>query len=149
MQFPPEWVVSIHNAKDAWNDVVPSQFQFVRQIGSNNTVRYEEPINKTAIAVAAPFLSSGFMTSSYIKINPLKDFDTNNTPLPNNPGSNGESTFNIQNVITHESGHWVILGDITDPNCSHVTMWGGIAPGEIKKISLEIEDKNGLNWQYP
>ena len=43
--IPSEWVTVIHDAKDAWNNVVPSQFQLVRQLGSANQILYQQPIN--------------------------------------------------------------------------------------------------------
>lgn len=144
-----DWVDSILGAKDAWNAVDPSQFLFIRLPGSSNTVRYEEPNNNTNIAASAPPPSSGYITSGYTKINPLKSFNTNNTPLPNNPNSNGESTFNLQSVMTHEFGHWLFLSHPGGSSCGHVTMDSTISTGEINKISLEDEDENAINWQYP
>jgi hypothetical protein len=57
--------------------------------------------------------------------------------------------YSIQNVVTHEFGHWLSLHDIYHPYCSEVTMYNSIGDGEVKKIDLEIPDINGINYQYP
>jgi len=148
-----DWVASIEAAAQTWNNVAPSHFSFVRQIGNSNTVRYEIPNNQTNLAASAPPPSSGYITSGYTKINPLMSWDVNNTPLPNNPGNNGSTTtYNLQNVTTHEFGHWLFLNDITpasNPGCTQVTMDYDIGFGEIMKITLDIADENAINWQYP
>ena len=149
--IPSEWVISILDAKDTWNSVVPSQFLFIRQIGSPNKITYEMPDNQHVLAVSAPPVT-GVVTSGYIKINPSPTilWDTNNTPSSNDPDHNGSTnTYNIQNLITHEFGHWLILIDINDSSCIQVTMDHDIGFGEINKISLDTADENGLNWQYP
>ncbi len=139
---PADWVTSIVSAANTWNYVTPSHFTFVRQIGSNNTVRYEIPIDPDAIAVAAPPPLEGFIVFEYIKLNPNKPWDTNN----DSPSS---TAFNVQNVTTHEFGHWLMLNDIHSTDCAPVTMYYSISRGEIDKITLDIADENGINWQYP
>jgi hypothetical protein len=77
-------------------------------------------------------------------------WDTNNTAIAGDPNSNGSSTTdNVQNVMTHEFGHWLFLDDIKDANCNYVTMYGYIGLGEINKITLDVADKDAVSWQYP
>lgn len=60
------------------------------------------------------------------------------------------SVYHVQNVMTHELGHWYMLDDIDSPSsCKEITMWHKIAAGEIKKTRLEPADIEGANWQYP
>ena len=144
-----DWVASIEAAAQTWNNVSPSHFSFVRQSGSSNTVRLEKPLDETKIAVAAPPISSGFITVGYTKINPNYLWDVNNTPVSGNPDSNGNTdTYNLQSVATHEFGHWLYLNH-SGANCTGATMYFSIVPGEIKKITLANADKNAINWQYP
>ena len=129
---------------------MPSHFQFVLQNGSSNTVRYEVPNNQNNLAASAPPPASGFMVVGYTKVNPNFSWDVNNTPAQGTPGNNGSTTsFNLQNVMSHEFGHWLFLDDINDVNCTHVTMDYSIAKGELIKISLETADEEAINWQYP
>jgi hypothetical protein len=127
-----DWVSSIEAAVHTWTNVTPSNFTFVRQVGSSNTVRFEVPNDESKLAASAPAPSSGFITSGYTKINPNYLWDVNNTPIPGNPGNNGSSiTYNLQNVVTHELGHWLYLNDINDSNCRDVTMDYSSGHGEL------------------
>ena len=70
---PPGWVIPIHDAKDAWNDVVPSQFQFVRQIGSANLIKYETPTGGPlylADVTLTPSPPGSPITNAIMRINP-------------------------------------------------------------------------------
>lgn len=145
-----DWVTSIESAAQTWNNVAPSGFTFARQIGGGNTIRYEVPINQYDLAASAPPPSSGFITSGYTKINPNYLWDVNNTSIPGNPGNNGSTiTYNLQNVVTHELGHWLLLIDINDSSCADVTMDYSVGHGELIKIDLHTADENAINWQYP
>ena len=57
--------------------------------------------------------------------------------------------YDVRNVMTHEFGHWLVLGDLynifTDIN---KTMYGLIGKGETKKRSLHQDDINGINYIY-
>jgi hypothetical protein len=145
-----DWVASVEGAAQTWNSVVPSNFTFIRQIGSNNSVRWEVPDDATNLASAKGQQLTGFIPDSYIKVNPNYIWDVNNASDPNTPGNNG-STFshNIQDVVTHELGHWLLLKDIKATGCSHVTMYGWFDVGEVFRIDLDIADINAINWQYP
>jgi hypothetical protein len=142
LSVPPSWHSSIEAAAMTWNNVTPSHFTLVRQVGSSNTVRFEVSNNPDVVAVAAPPPSEGFIVFEYIKLNPNKPWNTNN----NDPSS---TAFNVQNVTTHEFGHWLMLYDIRDADCSDVTMYYSTYLGEINDITLTIADENATNWQYP
>ena len=56
--------------------------------------------------------------------------------------------FDIQNVVTHEAGHWSGLNDLKDSTYSEMTMYGYTTYGETKKISLEPGDIAGVQAVY-
>ncbi len=58
------------------------------------------------------------------------------------------STFDIQNIGTHEAGHVCGLGDIYLPEYSAMTMYGYGSFGEVGKISLETGDISGVRAIY-
>jgi len=58
------------------------------------------------------------------------------------------SGFDAQNVLTHEFGHWISLGDLYRPKWSELTMYGYISYGETKKRTLEKSDKDGILAVY-
>jgi len=141
--IPPSWIPSIEAAAQTWNDVAPSHFNFVRQIGSSNIIRLDVPDRGIAGTAAWPDVPYYQHAYTVFDPGPVITWDTNNA----NPSS---TDYNVQNTMTHEFGHWLFLVDNYDQvNCSEVTMYGYVVHGETKKISLEIPDENGINFQYP
>jgi hypothetical protein len=59
------------------------------------------------------------------------------------------SSRDIQNVITHEFGHWVFLFDLTGYWDKDLTMYQAIPNGETKKRTLEWDDVSGVRTMYP
>jgi hypothetical protein len=132
--------------------VTPSHFVFFNSSNSNNTIYYETPLGDPYyLAEVEPYvISLVYITYKNLRINPYYSWDTNNTPLLNNPNSNGSSTtYNIQNMMTHELGHFLQLNHPTGSSCGDVTMYESADFGEINKISLETNDMEAINWQYP
>ncbi|NHW88063.1 MAG: matrixin family metalloprotease [Archaeoglobales archaeon] len=56
--------------------------------------------------------------------------------------------MDLQNILTHEFGHAIGLGDVYDSTCSEVTMYGYSLYGEVKKRTLEPPDITGLRTLY-
>lgn len=140
--IPTHWQSAIISAAQTWNSVMSSGFILTYQTGSGNLIKCESPSNTDWIASALPAPEGGPFTVSDIKLNPAKNFD-NPTVYP---------YYDIQNVATHEFGHWIKLEHATDPivDCSDATMYAYIGPnGETKKIDLSVYDVMGINYQYP
>lgn len=136
------WVGGIESAAQTWTDISVSHFSLVRQSGSPNVVKKEEPSNPTWIASASPDPGEGPFTTSDVKLNPYKNFDD-----PNDP-----PYYVVENVMAHEFGHWLKLKHATDLNadCSDATMYETIGlNGETKKIDLAIYELIAANYQYP
>ncbi len=62
--------------------------------------------------------------------------------------SQDSSVMDLQNILTHELGHAVGLGDLYNPKCSTQTMYGYSTEGDIEKRTLESGDIAGLNILY-
>ena len=61
--------------------------------------------------------------------------------------NNGQSScYDIQNVMTHEIGHF--LGLSHNPDNEEYTMYGGMDLGETRKRSLESNDIYWLGQIY-
>lgn len=61
----------------------------------------------------------------------------------------GASTaYDLQNIGTHEFGHWLQLGDLYSSRDSELTMYGYGTKGEIKKQTLGLGDTLGVQKLY-
>lgn len=59
------------------------------------------------------------------------------------------NSYDAQNILTHELGHWVGLDDLYTANEEDLTMYGYGAKQELKKDTLESGDKSGVVSIYP
>ncbi len=139
--IPNNWITSIDNAANTWTNVTPSHFVLNNSAGTNNIISYGLVNPQNRLALTLVYAST---TTPIVKvtttISDTKTWDPSSTPAI---GSNS-----IENVMTHEFGHWIQLEDIIDTSCSHVTMYQEII-NQMGNISLDIADENGINYQYP
>ncbi len=66
---------------------------------------------------------------------------------PTNSGVSG--SYDVQNIMTHEAGHWIMLGDLYNSRDSYLTMYGYGSKGELKKDTLGYGDELGIEKAYP
>ncbi|MBL8091411.1 MAG: hypothetical protein KF758_02410 [Anaerolineales bacterium] len=138
--IPFLWMPVIEDAASTWTNITPSNFSLTRQQSSVNFIDMG--------IVTRPDLNIA-LTTTYFSGNTLvkvtTTFDENDnfelTPI--------SGSYHVENVMTHEFGHWVWLLDIDTPGCEDVTMWHEGDYAETKKITLESADINAVNWQYP
>ncbi len=65
-------------------------------------------------------------------------------------GNPGPTQYDVQNVTTHEAGHFLVLLDLYGEEYDYAkTMYGYGSAGEISKRDLEPEDIAGINYIYP
>lgn len=78
-----------------------------------------------------------------------KKFPWSWTPYAINACIN-ENTYDAQDILTHELGHWLGLDDMYDAvNYQNATMYGYGSKAEIKKDTLTIGDTSGVAAIYP
>jgi hypothetical protein len=71
-----------------------------------------------------------------------------NSSLPwSTSGDTG--SYDVQNIVTHELGHSLVLLDLYGKGDSERTMYGLADKGETKKRSLDGDDINGIRSLYP
>lgn len=54
----------------------------------------------------------------------------------------------VQNIMTHEAGHWLQLNDLYSSSAIEQTMYGYVGDRELKKRSLETGDLAGVKKIY-
>jgi len=70
--------------------------------------------------------------------------------FPNAPEcQSSPNAYDLQNIATHEFGHWVGLDDLFDETNKDLTMYGFSAGGEVKKRTLGTGDVSGKNDLEP
>ncbi|HEY91411.1 MAG TPA: hypothetical protein G4O07_06210 [Dehalococcoidia bacterium] len=60
----------------------------------------------------------------------------------------GAYDVDVQNIMTHEAGHWLMLNDMYYDAASEQTMYGYASDAELKKRSLEDGDLAGVRRIY-
>jgi len=63
-------------------------------------------------------------------------------------GSGEAGKMDLENILTHELGHVVGMGDLYTSGCSGQTMYGYASTGETNKRTLESGDITGVNKLY-
>ncbi len=56
--------------------------------------------------------------------------------------------MDVQNILTHELGHWAGMGDLYEPVAAEETMYGYSTEGETKKRTLDVGDITGIGKLY-
>ena len=60
------------------------------------------------------------------------------------------NAYDAQEILTHELGHWMGLGDMYDAaNYQNATMYGYGSKAEVKKDTLSTGDISGIGVIYP
>lgn len=62
--------------------------------------------------------------------------------------TSNSSVMDLQNIVTHELGHAIGLGDVYQSAAYQETMYGYSSEGEISKRDLYIGDKQGVTKLY-
>jgi hypothetical protein len=143
-------------AFSAWSSAINNKVHFVRgsdtvvdqkRLDGQNIVSWGRT-SGTALAVTYTWYypSTGLVAEVDTIMN--KKFPWSWTPYT--IGACGlANTYDAQDILTHELGHWLGLNDMYDAaNYQNATMYGYGAKAEIKKDTLTQSDKAGLAQIY-
>ena len=143
------WATAIQTASNTWNQAAQStgaHFSFRADQGSLNEIQMVDLVakygsnyaNTYALTTVWSYVTSGQIVKAVTEVSPSWTFTTNADP----------SKVDVQNLMTHEFGHWLWLADISDYNCDTVTMYGWFVIGDTSRRSLEVPDITGLVTLY-
>lgn len=135
--FPSSWISPLSSSMTTWNNA-GSRFRF----RSGNTGH----------KVYRAYFGPGHVARTYVTQTggtTLQDTDMalNTYYLWSTSGSS--CCRDVQNVITHEFGHWLFLYDLYAGSDAELTMYAAIPNGETKKRSLHQDDINSIRAMYP
>lgn len=73
-----------------------------------------------------------------------------NAGFTGNPdaGTGDPTAYDVQNIMTHEAGHWLMLEDLYQWKTQKLTMYGYGSLGELQKRTLGAGDKLGIDRIY-
>lgn len=113
---------------------------FVFDAGSANTVSWGDTSDYPG-AIAVTFYS-------YWPWGELIEVDTVMNSALDWSTTGGSGKFDVQNIVTHEVGHWLILDDLYNWKTQKLTMYGYSDFGETDKQSLGYGDALGIDRIY-
>lgn len=134
--FPSSWIGSLANSMSTWN-AASSPFYF-NSGASGHKVKCANNGNNGIPAFTIVSHSGSRILDCDITFNTYYNWST----------SGGSGAYDVQNVTTHELGHWLSLSDLYGGSDTEKTMYGYVSTGETKKRSLDTDDLNGINAIY-
>jgi len=142
----------------AWRDVTDTRLEFQPMGCSQSTKNENDGLNhiilisqdwsfgdSQIIAITRNFYiageseKSGMILDSDILLNGVNHAFT----TTNETGKN-----DVQNIVTHEAGHFLGLGHEIAPEDTDATMYAKAVPNELKKRELKVNDVRGLRDAY-
>ncbi|MBF0537648.1 MAG: matrixin family metalloprotease [Nitrospirae bacterium] len=149
---PTDALDAITTAMQTWNSVATTSFRYIyagtttatscgNNDGVNNMCFNLDNSNTGSLAVNSVWYdpATGEILDDDINFNTKYLYSTDLTP----------SSYDLQNIATHELGHCQSLKDLYDTTDSEKTMYGYAAKGETKKRTLEQDDMDGITALYP
>jgi hypothetical protein len=136
---------------EGWTNLLPDVYDGYNVVGWGDLSQYQDAI---AVTVVWYLLGTGWIVDCDVVLNN----DPSLTWTQVDIGSNDPNTYvidgpgydvDIQNIMTHEAGHWLQLNDLYDEAAAEQTMYGYAKDGELQKRSLESGDIAGVRSIYP
>ena len=163
-EAPEDSSVEVEAAFEAWDAVVSIELYDNPEIDSGagpstgrpdyeNVISWGRLRGKGVVAMASIWYdTSTVIDGNYLIVDADIIFNTLQPwgidPDCEGPDPMPTNAFDVCNVAVHEVGHLCGLGDLYDASHSELTMYGYTDLGEVKKISLGLGDKLGVQEMY-
>jgi hypothetical protein len=146
--LPADWVSAIQSGDAAW-DAAGSAFRYNY---GGTTTRTGPTADGYNIIWRKDLGAGGTIAANYYWYNRTTKIVSENDIIFNSrlawSTTGSPSAFDVQNIITHELGHCLVLDDIYKTYQKEMTMYGYASAGETKKRTLEFGDKDGIKYVY-
>jgi Matrixin len=145
-------ISTIHDSFETWDTATGEEvFADTSSSGTAGNLDRTNGVNEVCFRSLS---SSGTIAVTYIWYNRLTKaivevdtvFNTDFTWTISQYGVPG--TMDLQNIATHEFGHWLVLDDLYTRPASEQTMYGYGEYAEVKKCTLESGDIAGVQKIY-
>lgn len=134
---PSAWYSAIARSMNSWTNA-GARFRFIAG-SSGNGVNFKNVWwAPGALAVTYATEWGSRITERDTDINSRYSWDVNGDP----------AKYDIQNVMTHELGHWLMLNDLYGAGDYWKTMYGYAGRGTTYQRTLESDDVNGIRAIY-
>jgi len=145
---------AVANSFATWSAADSKQIFNYTGATSAKTARFDgtnailfKPITSSAIAITYVWYypSTGQLVESDTVFNKNYKWSINSS----GPDCISSLSYDVQNIGTHEFGHWIGLDDLYSPTDKDLTMYGYGELGELKKDTLGKGDITGVNAILP
>jgi len=131
----------------------PSSFKTLSQRNGVNEVGWVDISQEYRNAIAVTMVWYDPLSKVIVEVdmamNSALPWKQNTITDDPNSSSGDPDCFDVQDIATHEAGHWLMLGDLYNKPTASQTMYGYGSKGEMSKRSLESGDLAGLRAIYP
>jgi hypothetical protein len=127
-----------------WNDVSPSSFTMSSLMSGSNDV-YMSSIDGSGgtLGITSRWTSDGYhLSQATIRFDDAESWNLGS-------GSPWPWQIDARSVATHEFGHFAGLGHSSNCGWNPATMCPSTSSGSTQWRTLEQDDRNGLNANYP
>lgn len=137
-EVPSAWTTAIARGAAVWNSA-GSRFWFIGD-SQGHEVGFKRLTGSYANALA--------LTTTSFSGSTITDCDTNINSRYSWDVNGDRNKFDVQNVMAHEFGHWLMLYDLYSGSDYWKTMYGSANVGETYKRTLDQDDINGIRAIY-
>ena len=143
----------------AWSDAISSKVTFTvgsptsatrAKLDGQNIIAWGRTSSSALAVTYIWYYASGLLKGQVAEVDTIMNLRFNWSWTPYNPANlcADANSYDAQDILTHELGHWVGLNDKYTSAYANNTMYGYGSKAEIKKDTLTSGDVSGVSAIY-